>query len=250
MSNPLQTNGKFWIYCGSTLILGAIVFTLLNLGKSSQSQSAGNGKVENSGVPSRSTESTTVNSSDGKITELNPQNEKETIEVGKITKVSDIATLPEGAKVQSIPFDIQETRARQGEAKTYVGSMNRSQQMYYVMKTRYASSIEELALGIPSETENYRYKTQIIDSIKTLDTKNYPGIAIQTGIAKKEGLKSFLGIVYLSRYSSNDLTSMRDPSLAILCTSNEPIAKESGLPKFNGKEMQCPDGYKNLAKLP
>lgn len=240
-------SNKNWLYFAfgacTTLLLGAIAFTLLNLGKSAQSQSAGTWKVEASGVPSGAPAITIIISSEGKITALNPTNEKEAIEVGKITRVSDVAFLPKDAQVQSNPFANQANKSRQSEAKTYVGAMNRGQQAYYLEKERWAKNIDEIGIGIKEESDNYRYKTQPIDSIKTVNIKNYPGIAVQTGLAKKEGLKSYLGIVYLSGTSSNELTT-----LALLCESNEPTTKEAGLPKFDGKKMQCPDGYSNVVR--
>ncbi|PZO42731.1 MAG: hypothetical protein DCF19_06795 [Pseudanabaena frigida] len=241
-------NNKNWLYfafgVGATLLLGAIAFTLLNLGKSAQSQSAGTWKVEAVDVPSGTPSITFIISVEGKIFALNPQNDKESVEIGKIVKVSDVATLPEGVKsVQANPFNTRSTRSNQSEAKTYVGAMNRGQQAYYLEKERWAKNIDEIGIGIKEESDNYRYKTQPIDSTKTVNIKNYPGIAVQTGLAKKEGLKSYLGIAYLSGTSSNDLTT-----LAILCESNEPTTKEAGLPKFDGKEMQCPDGYSNVVR--
>ncbi|MFN9394390.1 MAG: type IV pilin-like G/H family protein [Pseudanabaena sp.] len=245
MSYQPPNNNQNWLYfafgAGATLVLGAIIFIVPNLVKSSQNPSSGTWKVEANGVPSGSQSITIVIAPDGKITALNPQNEKEAIEVGKITKVSDVATLPEGAKVQSNPFANQANRARQSEAKTYVGSMNRGQQAYFLEKVKWAKTIDEIGLGIKSETENYRYSVQTIDSIKTVNTKNYPGITVQTGIAKKEGLRSYLGAVYLSGSSTNDLTT-----IAILCELNEPTIKEAGMPKFDGKALQCPDGYTSL----
>lgn len=129
-------------------------------------------------------------------------------------------------------------RAMRHEGKTYVASMNRAQQNYFLEKKKWVKTIEESEIGIKAETENYRYNIQNIDSIKTVDIKNYPGIIVQTGTAKKEDLKSYLGAAYLSGSSNSGLTT-----ITILCESNEPTKKEAGLPKFDGKALQCPDGY-------
>ena len=243
MAHQSPSNNQNWLYlafgAGGTLILMTIIFSVLNLGKSAQSQSAGTWKVEASGVPSGSPAITIIISSEGKVTALNPQNEKEVIEVGKITKISDVATLPEGVKIQSNPLATPSNKARQSEARTYVGSLNRQQQAYFLEKNKWAKTLEETASGINAETENYRYNIQNIDSIKTVNIKNHPGITVQTGIAKKEGLKSYLGAAYLSNLSgNNDLTT-----IAILCESTEPTTKQAGSPKFDGKALQCPDGY-------
>ena len=51
----------------------------------------------------------------------------------------------------------QASKARQSEAKTYVGSMNRSQQAYYLEKQQFAPNLSALAVGIAFTTENYGY---------------------------------------------------------------------------------------------
>ena len=51
----------------------------------------------------------------------------------------------------------QASKARQSEAKTYVGSMNRSQQSYYLEKQQFAPNLTTLAVGIANKTENYGY---------------------------------------------------------------------------------------------
>jgi len=53
----------------------------------------------------------------------------------------------------------QASKARQSEAKTYVGSMNRGQQAYYLEKQQFAPSLATLAIGIALTTENYGYTT-------------------------------------------------------------------------------------------
>jgi type IV pilus assembly protein PilA len=53
----------------------------------------------------------------------------------------------------------QAAKARQSEAKTYAGSANRAQQAYYLEKQQFAPDLVNLALGVPSATENYTYTT-------------------------------------------------------------------------------------------
>jgi type IV pilus assembly protein PilA len=51
----------------------------------------------------------------------------------------------------------QASKARQSEAKTYVGSLNRSQQSYYLEKQEFAPNLQTLAVGIAQTTQNYSY---------------------------------------------------------------------------------------------
>ena len=247
MSHQTSGNQKNWLYfalgSGSMLVIGAIALTAFNfLGKSAQSQVAGTWKVEANGAPAGTPAITVLITDDGKITALNPSNEKEAIELGKITRISDVAVLPEGANVQANPFANQATKAKQSEAKTYTGAMNRGQQAHFLERNRWGKTIDELGIGIKSESENYRYTIKIVDSIKTVNAKNYAGIAVNTAIAKKEGLKSYVGVVYLTNSGSTaDLSS-----LSVLCESQQPTTKEGGLPKFDGKQIKCPDDYVSL----
>lgn len=245
MSHQTLGNQKKWLYfalgSSSMLVVGAVALAAFNfLGK--PAQIAGTWKLEANGAPTGTPAITVLITNDGKITALNPTNEKEAIELGKITRISDVATLPEGANVQAKPFANQATKARQSEARSYVGAMNRGQQAHFLERDRWGKTIDELGIGIKSESENYRYTIKIVDSIKTVNTKNYAGIAINTAIAKKEGLKSYVGVVYLiNSGAAADLSS-----LGILCESQQPTTKEWGLPKFDGKEMKCPDDYVSL----
>jgi type IV pilus assembly protein PilA len=51
----------------------------------------------------------------------------------------------------------QASKARQSEAKTYCGSMARTQQAYYLEKQQFAPNLLTLAVGIAQQTSNYAY---------------------------------------------------------------------------------------------
>ncbi|MEI6428495.1 MAG: type IV pilin-like G/H family protein [Pseudanabaena sp. ELA607] len=213
------------------------------------SQMAGTWKIESvAGSPP----TTVVISPEGNFIVVNPMNPKEALELMKIRKMSDSTNLPEGVTLQTIPMQIshQAHKAKQSEARTYVSTMNRGQQAYFLENKTWGKNIDALGIGINSETADYRYSTKAVPSIQTLDStvleslkiKSYPGIAVQTGIAKQEKLKSYMGVVYLKLWDDKtDLTTM-----SILCQSKEPTMKEPDLPKFDGKTMQCPNGYENV----
>jgi type IV pilus assembly protein PilA len=54
----------------------------------------------------------------------------------------------------------QANKAKQSEARTSVGSMNRAQQAFFLEKGRFSSNSEfgQLGLGIKTQTVNYTYK--------------------------------------------------------------------------------------------
>ena len=51
----------------------------------------------------------------------------------------------------------QAAKAKQSEAKSYVGSVNRAQQSYRVEKTSFAPDVNTLEIGIPTKTTDYTY---------------------------------------------------------------------------------------------
>jgi type IV pilus assembly protein PilA len=57
-------------------------------------------------------------------------------------------------------FLSQANKAKQSEAKTYVGAMNKGQQAYYTENSKFqASDISALGIGINPNTVNYTYTT-------------------------------------------------------------------------------------------
>jgi type IV pilus assembly protein PilA len=127
----------------------------------------------------------------------------------------------------------QASKARQSEAKTYVGSMNRAQQSYYLEKQQFAPNLTALAVGIAQTTENYGYGA-LRNASKTTGTGTQVSVGVY-GIANPAGptsgtgtnpdtvaggtastLKSYVGGVSVSTPTgSNEATT-----LASLCETN------------------------------
>lgn len=51
----------------------------------------------------------------------------------------------------------QAAKAKQSEAKNYVGSVNRAQQSYRIENTSFGNNIDVLEIGIPTDTKDYTY---------------------------------------------------------------------------------------------
>ena len=51
----------------------------------------------------------------------------------------------------------QASKAKQSEAKNYVGAVQRAQQAYRIEKAEFAEGVTELQIGIPTQTDNYVY---------------------------------------------------------------------------------------------
>ncbi len=84
------------------------------------------------------------------------------------------------------------------EAITYTGSLNRAQQAFYLENGRFASTIEDLNVGI-TDTQFHDFEIESVSSDQ----------AIVTATAKEDGIKSFTGITYTLTINGRVLTRAR-----------------------------------------
>ncbi|MEG3837445.1 MULTISPECIES: type IV pilin-like G/H family protein [unclassified Microcoleus] len=149
-------------------------------------------------------------------------------------KISEQTTLP--ANVQVVNLQNQQNKARQSEAKQYVSAMNRAQQAFYAEYATFSSSIEKLGIGIKSETENYSYSIVLSNDNRWVQA---------IGLAKRDGLKNYTGIVSLIKSPNDESTSTQ----ARLCESNQPSKELPGTPTAtNSPDIQCPSGYSDVLR--
>lgn len=114
----------------------------------------------------------------------------------------------------------QANKARQSEAATYVGSVNRGQQAYFLEKNAFGT-LTNLELGI-SNTKNYTYTS-------TPSGAGTNAEAVTTG-SPVATLKGYAGRVWVGVGSDNTATT-----LAILCEGTGPNA----IPTVAGQTV-CP----------
>lgn len=157
----------------------------------------------------------------------------------QLERVSDNTSLPDNIKVVKLEETVekQANKARQSEGKTYTGAMNRAHQAYFLENNKFATNIKELQLGIKSETENYAYKVVP----QSNQTKSVMNIAQ----AKRKGLKSYVGLVYLTKINGDGTT------IAKLCETSEFLSKPPKMPSLNqnaskSTDIKCPSGFKSL----
>lgn len=103
-------------------------------------------------------------------------------------------------------FLSQANKARESEARVYIGSINRAQQTYFLERTEFSDSIDNLGLGI-SDSENYLYLT-----MTGMDAGDR--IALTTADQIDPTLRSFSGQAWNGIIANNSLT------FAIFCSSN------------------------------
>ena len=105
----------------------------------------------------------------------------------------------------------QANKARQSEAKTYVGSMNRGQQTYYLENGGFASTVGDIGIGITATTGNYQYSV-------TAPTTSAPfGVTnnAQPTPAGTASTKAYIGGVEIVSTAGNAATTV-----AVLCEAD------------------------------
>jgi type IV pilus assembly protein PilA len=103
----------------------------------------------------------------------------------------------------------QANKAKQSEAKTYVGSMNRAQQAYYLESGVFAgpNNFGQLGLGISPNTTNYNYV------ITTPTTTGAIGVTNQARTQNAQSsVKAYVGGVEVGTVNGTEATT-----LAVLC---------------------------------
>jgi type IV pilus assembly protein PilA len=111
----------------------------------------------------------------------------------------------------------QANKAKESEAKTYVGSSVRAQQAYFLENSHFATNFAKVELGINTGTKNYEYKISAADKQKTI---------IWGQSNNTNTLRSFVGGVVVGQATSGEATT-----LGVLCRGAKPatVAADAGV---------------------
>jgi type IV pilus assembly protein PilA len=122
-------------------------------------------------------------------------------------------------------FLSQTAKARQSEGKTYVGSINRGQQAYYLENQAFAAKITDLELAL-SDSKNFSY---ITSGAKAGDTNT-----TVTATPKTDSVKGYFGIVYLDgQNAKGGICEATTPGAAKVPSASAPAA---------GAALTCTNG--------
>ena len=125
-------------------------------------------------------------------------------------------------------FLSQANKAKQSEAKTYIGSLNKAQQAFYVEKNAFSDSIKTLGVGIQTETTNYTYACAIITDVGGQCTAQVP-----TAVEATSPLRRYGGLTYAINADDNaDATTT-----SIICETNT----NEKIEDFDKKDGSCPE---------
>jgi hypothetical protein len=134
------------------------------------------------------------------------------------------------------------------EVTQFLGSMNKGQQAYYIENNSFSNSINNLGLGIKTDTNNYSYRilspmnpVQNVEELKPSPLDENSKITFAT--PKNPGFKSYMGIVWTFPMSDDQLTTN-----TLLCkSSKEEVLYPSTLVKvLKETEIPCPPGFEVL----
>ncbi|NDJ21215.1 prepilin-type N-terminal cleavage/methylation domain-containing protein [Nostoc sp. B(2019)] len=136
----------------------------------------------------------------------------------------------------------QANKAKQSEAKTYVGSMNRAQQAFYLEQNTFAlaGQIGSLGLGIATVTSNYQY------TISSASVASAATNQAETVLATAP-LKNYIGGVSIATQAATSEAT----TIAILC-ENEKSRVNGGVvvtdTTFTSTGPTCPSNFISLSK--
>jgi type IV pilus assembly protein PilA len=117
------------------------------------------------------------------------------------------------------------TEARQSEAKTYMGSINRGQQAFHLENSHFAPTLADLEMGIPETTEKYQYTISVTEKDMT----------VATAMAKQGGLKSITGAVFVT-----EVEGVGETTVSIVCLSNSSTQTPPTVPTLiSAGKPQC-----------
>ena len=152
----------------------------------------------------------------------------------------------------------QANKARQSEAQTYAGSVNRAQQAFYLENAEFATpastkntfansdaALGALGLGIKSKTDNYLY--EIAGTNASLEANVFAKPAKAGVEDKNAALLGFIGATAIA--STTGVKGGEATTVAILCKSEQTPVQKGGVLTFVGagadgtKTPICPAGF-------
>jgi prepilin-type N-terminal cleavage/methylation domain-containing protein len=133
-------------------------------------------------------------------------------------------------------FLSQASKAKETEARQYVGSMNRTQQAYFLEKYTFASDVTLLGLGIRTQSSIYSYQISAATNTSVINL-SYP---INTST-----LRAHVGGVQIGVTAAGESVT-----LAVLCQSRTPQAGSSTGVNFAtvtaSTGPSCTNNFENL----
>ena len=139
----------------------------------------------------------------------------------------------------------QSQKARFAEAKSYIVTMSRLQQAYYMEKNTFTDDITRLSLGVTTSSASYSYRIVTGDITGAASPTQLDRIATNVAEPKSSSLRSFVGVVGITALQTT--TVMLDTAL---CTSDSTGSGSIPPGKVSADSLtaQCPTGFTMLSQ--
>jgi serine/threonine protein kinase len=132
---------------------------------------------------------------------------------------------------------------KQAEGRQNVGAMNRAQEAYFLDNNEFSASIQELDIGMKTQTQNYQYSIRATP----LAVFNY-------ATPREKHIKGHVGAVFLT---SADKSKGEIVTVQLMCETNSPSWLQNWFniqrpaePIVRGNVVECPPNTKSLSGTP
>ncbi|MCA1991768.1 MAG: type IV pilin-like G/H family protein [Coleofasciculus sp. S288] len=154
-------------------------------------------------------------------------------------KISEQTTVPEDIQVIALetlqdPAN-QTTQKPEDEAKKYMYALTRVQQAHYLEVGKFATAIEDVSIGLRTETELYRYRI--------LPQGDETQSVMIIAEAKNTEIPSYTGAVFVTEVNGETTT------VAQICETAQPSTSPPAMPTpptTGSLDVQCPAGSRAL----
>ena len=155
-----------------------------------------------------------------------------------LAKTSPSTAVPENIKVidyKDADTNNRSARKPEDEAKIYMSALTQVQQAHYQEKGKFATKIEDVSIGLRTETESYRYQF--------LPQGDETQSVMITAVAKNPNLPSYTGAVFATKAEG------KTAPIAQICVTEKPSMSPPAMPVVPGdgsSKIQCPSGSRSL----
>ena len=134
----------------------------------------------------------------------------------------------------------QSNKARFAEAKSYVGTMSRLQQAYYLEKQTFTGDINKLGLGVNTASSSFTYSVAVGDVTGATTPQQLDRIITNVAEPKSVGLKAFIGVVAITA-----LTTSAVKADTVFCIADLPGTSSiaPGAVSGDGLTAICPTNF-------
>ena len=131
----------------------------------------------------------------------------------------------------------QSNKARFAEAKSYVGTMSRLQQAYYLEKQTFTGDINKLGLGVNTASSSFTYSVAVGDVTGATTPQQLDRIITNVAEPKSTAIKAFISVVGVP--SAANVVKVD----TIFCIADAIGTATAPGKMIGGLILSCPNGF-------